>query len=479
MGIVLALTMGACVPPTISGAKHDQASDDDSGDAADSGMACDDVVDRIEADGPLIPGTDVTLRAVGYDPTYGPIRWRVGDAAETTSDVGEYAWSIPADLAVHQAEGVTADVVVCDQMVSALLTVDWPEPYRAIVLYDPAVTGSEDVARYYADFREIPDENLCPVSSPDPTTLPGANYADFLATVLACTADHTHYIVPVYGVPYKVSDKVHDFGNTNDLWTVSLDALLFSGADSLDASEAINNPIYKDGSSVTQDYRDWKPVGKLRENKDFFLVTRIDGAGPEAAMALVDRTRDAQALADAGSLSGIVYVDGNRGEVEPAANAGFGSYEWGEWNMWGTRYVFEADARYEVVWDSNAEEFGTAPAPLTCPDALYYAGWYSYYNYNDAFTWAPGAVGGHLDSCSACDIRQAGTWSGSALLDGITATFGAVNEPYVSGMPEYDQFFYYLLAGANFAEAGYESTVVGQWMMVWVGDPLYRPYRTP
>jgi hypothetical protein len=43
-------------------------------------------------------------------------------------------------------------------------------------------------------------------------------------------------------------------------------------------------------------------------------------------------------------------------------------------------------------------------------------------------------------------------------------------------MPEYDQFFAYLLQGANFAEAGYESTVAAYWMMVWVGDPLYRPY---
>ena len=60
-------------------------------------------------------------------------------------------------------------------------------------------------------------------------------------------------------------------------------------------------------------------------------------------------------------------------------------------------------------------------------------------------------------------------------MDGITATFGAVNEPYVAGMPEYDQFFLYLLQGGTYGEAAYESTVVGQWMMVWVGDPLYRP----
>ena len=39
-----------------------------------------------------------------------------------------------------------------------------------------------------------------------------------------------------------------------------------------------------------------------------------------------------------------------------------------------------------------------------------------------------------------------------------------------------DQFFLYLLQGANFGEAAYESTWLGAWMMVWVGDPLYRPF---
>ena len=38
------------------------------------------------------------------------------------------------------------------------------------------------------------------------------------------------------------------------------------------------------------------------------------------------------------------------------------------------------------------------------------------------------------------------------------------------------QFFLYLLQGASYGEAAYESTPAGAWMMVWVGDPLYRPY---
>jgi uncharacterized protein (TIGR03790 family) len=261
---------------------------------------------------------------------------------------------------------------------------------------------------------------------------------------------------------------------------VSLDALLVFGREATAVTEAVYNPLYRDGDSVTGTYPRAVTFGQQREARGdgLYLITRLDGADAAGAMDLIERTMEAEALARAGLLDGVVYVDGRYGDTTPDPAASFGSYEWGEWNMWGTRGVFEALGAWPVVWDGNEAEFGAAPAPLTCPDALFYAGWYSYYNYNDAFTWAPGAVGGHLDSCSACDLRS-GTWSAEALKRGITATFGAVNEPYVAGMPEYDQLFYALTQGATFAEAAYQSTVVGGWMMVFVGDPLYQPFDRP
>jgi uncharacterized protein (TIGR03790 family) len=370
---------------------------------------------------------------------------------------------------------VTVTASACGTSVQTTVLVDWPEASRVVVLYNPATVGSEDVARYYADFRGVPDANLCAVTTTTGDTLDGGDYPAFVEAVDACAADHVLYVVPTWGVPYKVSGRVRDLAGSS-IVTVSLDALLFGGPGSVEIRAPDYNPYYRDGNSVTGSYKSVRDAGQLRGRGAYWLVTRIDGASAADAMTLVDRTALADAAATAGLLDGIVYVDGNRGDVEPDADAGFGSYEWGEWNMWGTRRVFEDLALYPVTWDGNGEEFGTPPAPTECPDALYYAGWYSYYHYNDCFTWTVGAIGGHLDSCSACDIRQAGTWSGSALLDGITATFGAVGEPYVAGMPEYDQFFYYLLQGANYAEAAYESTVVGYWMMTWVGDPLYRPY---
>jgi len=443
------------------------------------------LVSGLMVEGPRIPGEDLVVTAVdaGSGRTY-DVAWT---AAEGTLDVAtgpSVVWTLSTDLALDQWETTTLEAVVSapgcpDVTFEAGVAVDWPPELRTIVLYDPAVTGSFEVAQYYADFRSIPAGALCPVSSSDQTTLAGADFPAWLATVMACAdalGEQIHYIVPVWGVPYKVSDRVNDFASGTPV-TISLDALLAYGDTALTTTDSPFNPLYQNGNSVTGVYDPWIPFGQFKAAypSDYFLVARIDGADAAAAMALVDRTAAAQLLADTGALAGTVYVDGRFGEPHPATDV-FGSYEAGDWNMAGVQATFEALGTYPVVADWNPEEFGTAPALLLCPDALYYAGWYSFGNYNDVFTWNVGAIGAHLDSCSACDIRAGGDWAALALQRGITATFGAVNEPYVAGMPEYDQFFAYLTSGASFGEAAYESTIVGAWMMVWVGDPLYRPY---
>lgn len=490
MGIVL-------VPLLLLTACPSTKDPDDTGE----GLPCP-LLDLIEAHQEATPGSTLDLgiwdQNSGF-PYAPPIReydvhWEVSVGEVADPDAKRTTWTLPDDLAVYVAETATVTATAtaegCEPSTVDLdVAVDWPLSERVIVIYNPLVEGSLDVAEAYATFRQIPADRLCPVEYADPVTVTGADWPTFAATVQDCIDTpglRVQYLVPVYGVPYKVSDRIMDLAGTGAYATVSLDALLFAAEGSVSANGPIENPAYQDGDSMGGWYAPYVPFGELRpalEEERFwqrpaYLVARIDGASAEAAMDLVTRTAEAQALADDGALEGLVYVDGNRGD-DPPTTDDFGSYESGEWNMWGTREIFETLDHYAVVWDGNAEEFGTEPAPTTCPSALYYAGWYSYYHYNDVFTWQPGAIGGHLDSCSACDIRAEGTWSGTALARGITATFGAVNEPYVAGMPEYDQFYLYLLQGATYGEAAYQSTLVGYWMMVWVGDPLYRPHPEP
>src|SRR5262249_20083307 len=103
-------------------------------------------------------------------------------------------------------------------------------------------------------------------------------------------------------------------------------------------------------------------------------------------------------------------------------------------------------------------------------------GWYSLNHYNDAFTWNPGAIGLHLDSASAANPRGGTNWVANAVMKGITITSGAAAEPYLKGFPHSDQIFLYLFQGGAAGHALLRSTRWLKWMLLNIGDALYRPF---
>ena len=60
---------------------------------------------------------------------------------------------------------------------------------------------------------------------------------------------------------------------------------------------------------------------------------------------------------------------------------------------------------------------------------------------------------------------------------GVTATVGAVAEPYLPAFPLPLDFFRELFDGRCLAEAYYRTNPFNSWQMVLIGDPLYRPFR--
>jgi hypothetical protein len=64
-------------------------------------------------------------------------------------------------------------------------------------------------------------------------------------------------------------------------------------------------------------------------------------------------------------------------------------------------------------------------------------------------------------------------------------TSGAVDEPYLTGLPRPDGIFHDLLSGANVGDAFLRNTRFLKWMITNIGDPLYTPFaggrgpRTP
>jgi uncharacterized protein (TIGR03790 family) len=128
-------------------------------------------------------------------------------------------------------------------------------------------------------------------------------------------------------------------------------------------------------------------------------------------------------------------------------------------------------------------------APLEGQNAMWVWGWYG--PAYDAYRFVPGAIGAQLTSYTAGTIRKpvnadpavrsltdrrwGGNWVPRMLEEGVTGTWGAVEEPYAQFYTSGADFFDHFWNGYNFGESFYLAENVLRWTMVAVGDPLYAP----
>lgn len=270
------------------------------------------------------------------------------------------------------------------------------------------------------------------------------------------------YIVMTYDTPYILTVNNHKY---------SLDAFLCFPYDSILSNLTPLRAIKKNGVDTTEQSYSGTINSYYNTNSHFhsngrnFLVTRIDGPTPAIAKELVDR-----------ALYGEEYINTKYGKCYFDARGltrADGAYYDADLEIIEA-YGITKSKGYNCILDKNSAEFDNG----ICPDALFYYGWYSYNNYNDAFAWKVGAVGIHLDSASASGIRGGPSWASGALKRGISATIGAISEPFVTTYTKANLFFKYFLDGYNFAESSYLSTPVSKWMMCMIGDPLYNPSKS-
>ena len=130
----------------------------------------------------------------------------------------------------------------------------------------------------------------------------------------------------------------------------------------------------------------------------------------------------------------------------------------------------------EVVIDKGAELFAVG----ACPNAALYCGWYSLGNYRDSFTWQRGSIGFHVASAEASTLRKkdSSVWCKRMIEEGICATLGPVEEPYLSSFPLPDHFFPLLMAGKlPLLEVYFRTIPFISWRQVLIGDPLYMPFK--
>lgn len=212
-----------------------------------------------------------------------------------------------------------------------------------------------------------------------------------------------------------------------------------------------------------------KEIKEMRE--DVFIVSRLDGP----SSGIVKRVIDQSVEVDKEGIKGTACFDARWPRPKEDENVEMG-YKFYDKSIHKAAEVVRKSGRMPVVLNDREELF----QPGECPDAALYCGWYSLGKYIDAFKWRPGSVGYHIASAECDTLRRPGStvWCKRMLEEGMAATVGPVNEPYVQAFPVPDLFFQFLLDGYwTMAESYALSQPFWSWQMVLIGDPLYRPFK--
>jgi uncharacterized protein (TIGR03790 family) len=201
------------------------------------------------------------------------------------------------------------------------------------------------------------------------------------------------------------------------------------------------------------------------------MVMRLDGA---SALSVRNLMTSAIKVEDEG-LTGKFVID-SRG-IEPKKPDGtadaYGEYDQALRDL---ATLVRTKTQMPLVLD---EQPAVLP-PHSQKDVALYVGWYALRNYLASCDFHPGAVGFHVASLEMVSLKQDGErgWVRGLLEDGIAATCGAVNEPYLHSFPKPDEFFPLLMTGElTLAEVYWKTSPLVSWQISMIGDPLYRPFK--
>ena len=385
------------------------------------------------------------------------------------------------------------------------------EPNQILVVANSEVTASVRLAQYYCERRHVPIENILtlPLGASLTDTVTRADYEKKLAEPIRRKmsdpefADKIRCLLMTYGVHFKVgprgalSDKkerleeltkqkadlnqtLEQFeksgaaNNSKDIGGIKRTLTkLQSKIDYITGRETAASVDSELSMILFGDYQlyRWQP-NKLKDNVlglrfNTLMVSRLDGPNFKIAQGLVDKSM----AAEKAGLNGVAYID-SRGIAKDNKPYSFGYFDQSLRDL-------AVLARFRTELAVKEEQMEKLFQPAACPQTAIYCGWYSLEKYVDAFDFIDGAIGYHISSLEAVDLRDpnSGQWCPAMLADGITATMGAVSEPYLHSFPEPKEFFLELFNGRCLVEAYYYTKPFNSWQMVLIGDPLYTPFK--
>jgi uncharacterized protein (TIGR03790 family) len=349
-----------------------------------------------------------------------------------------------------------------------------------VVVFNSNMAESKDVAEHYAKMRDVPSSQVIGFNLPRTEAISRAQYRESLQDPLLnflekqklftfkdskVTSAQFRYIVLCFGVPLKIENDP-------------------SVKEKVDPS--VKNELRNNGAAVDSElaalpltHLKYQLTGPLRNAADrttnsatlnptngLIMVARLDGPSAEIARSLVDKA----VQAERDGLWGRAYFD-MRGLTN-------GPFAPGETNLM-TAAETALRSGFDTLIDRRMEPFSKA-FPMS--QIALYAGW-GEGNVTGPFTrknveFMPGAFAFAIESFSAATLRSSQHWTGAFLSHGATATMGAVDEPYLAGLPDMGVFFTrWLLLGKTYGEAAYSSMQTISWQDTVIGDPLYRPFR--
>jgi len=386
------------------------------------------------------------------------------------------------------------------------------EPSEILVVANRDIPQSMQIAEYYCQKRKVPRDNVLAL-------LLGKNLNDtinreryeknLVEPLRKKLAQYTfpnriRCLLTIYGVPIKVGGRGPAAGQENKLPEMEKSARQLkqkieaakqnNSAASTSKEKALRRELARLQSQIDRitgketdasvdselsmvlfnDYELYRwQRNELRGNLfelglNTLMVSRLDGPGADIVNGLIDKAIKAEKT----GLDGTVYIDsrGIRKSNEPYS---LGYYDK---SLRGLAVLAEFRTDMHVKHERTDKLFG----PGECTRTALYCGWYSLKKYIDAFDFVDGAIGYHISSLEAVDLRDANSlqWCPAMLKDGITATIGAVAEPYLHSFPQPRAFFLELFNGRCLVEAYYRTKPFNSWRLVLVGDPLYTPFET-
>jgi len=379
------------------------------------------------------------------------------------------------------------------------------DPNQILVVANTEQPASVKLARYYCRARGIPSGNVLPVmlGSQLRDSISRADYDKRLAGPIRRTfatrkdLGNIECLVTTYGVPFKVGPR-EPLGGF-DAQLAKLRQTLQEEKDAIAQLEQkgetdprirqehqlrvaqLQMDIDRISGTQTDASVDSELALVLRDTYELYrwqpnllrtagphpyktlMVSRLDGPSYDIAKGLVDKAIAAEKT----GLSGNACID-SRGL------SGQDLYSRYDQSLRDLAVL----TRLATTLTIQEEQTGDLFQPGSCSQTALYCGWYSVGKYVDAFDFVEGAVGFHIASYEAASLHDPNStkWCPAMLKDGIAATLGPVNEPYLHAFPDPRAFFGALFDGRCLVEAYYLTQPFNSWQMLLIGDPLYTPF---